>query len=135
MRRILGIAVLCSCALVPVSFAASTPAKLEKVKAPAQLLREILQPAPRAQDRAQNCQVVECDPEPSPWSCQETDNGNYPPENGALFFLYYDDLYYTYYDYCSNGSWLVEYWCNSASSWTTTNYYCTNGCSSGHCIQ
>jgi len=133
MRRILGIVVLCSCALVPASFAASTPERMEK--APSQLLREILQPIQGAQDRAQNCQVVQCDPpDPSPWSCQETDNGNDPSESGTLFFLYYDILYYSYHDYCSNGSWLVEYWCNSASSWTTTNFYCVNGCSDGHCL-
>jgi len=127
-----GIAVLCLCALLPFSAAASTPEK-QKEK-PVQSLRAV-QPPPGAQNRAQNCEVVECEPpDPSPWSCQETDNGNSPFAQGTLFFLYYDILYYTYNDYCSNSSWVVEYWCNSSSSWTTTSFYCVNGCSGGRCL-
>jgi hypothetical protein len=81
---------------------------------------------------AQSCEV-NCDPDPSPFTCTETDGYN-PSVAGTLWYFYYGTLIATYNDYCANSTRLVEYWCNSSSTWTTTDFFCTYGCSAGRCL-
>jgi len=81
---------------------------------------------------SQSCQT-DCGGGSSPYSCSETDGYN-PSVAGTLWYFYYGDLIATYNDYCATSTRLVEYWCNSASTWTTTNFYCTYGCSGGRCL-
>ena len=83
---------------------------------------------------AQQCPPEGCEEEPSPFYCQENDNGKNPSIAGTLWFFYYGQIIAVYNDACLNGTNLREYWCSSSSNWTTTTYWCLNGCSAGRCL-
>ena len=93
----------------------------------------LLDPLHGAEQKAQYCDP-ECPEEPSPFSCRESDSGNRPRTKGTLYFSYYGQVTGVYTDYCTNTTNLVEYWCSSSSNWTTTTYWCMNGCSDGRCL-
>lgn len=93
-----------------------------------------LQTTGKAQNRAQSCPPEGCDPEPSGFSCRDTDGGRRSGERGTVTLYYYGSYVASYTDYCSSNEWLVEHWCTSTGSWTTTNYLCEYGCSEGRCL-
>lgn len=90
-------------------------------------------PLQGAEEKAEAC-YPDCPEEPSPFSCRDSDGGKRPSTNGTLYFSYYGQVTGVYTDYCNNGTNLTEYWCSSSSQWTTTTYWCGNGCSAGRCL-
>lgn len=86
-----------------------------------------------AQFRTTNC-GADCPPPQSPFTCSDSDGGLNPGVQGTVTIYYQGSFYYSYTDYCSNSGTLVEYWCNSPQSWTSTTFYCSNGCSAGACL-
>lgn len=93
-----------------------------------------IESVPEPEPAAQQCPPEGCEPEPSPFYCQESDYGNNPSMAGTLWFFYYGQIVGVYHDTCLNGTNLREYWCNGSSNWTTTTFWCTNGCSAGRCL-
>lgn len=90
-------------------------------------------PLQGAEEKAKYCDP-ECPEEPSPFTCQDTDSGNRPSVKGTLYFSYYGQVTGVYTDQCTDTTHLTEYWCSSSSNWTTTQYWCLNGCSDGRCL-
>ena len=88
----------------------------------------------RPSSQAEQCPPEGCEEEPSPFSCYESDTGKAPSTAGTLWFYYYTTLVGVYHDTCINSTTLREYWCSRSSNWTTTNFWCTNGCSAGRCL-
>lgn len=86
------------------------------------------QPVPAAKE----CPPEGCDPEPSPFSCSESDSGNAPYTTGTLWFFYYGNIIGVHTDTCATPGRLTEYHCNTPNSWAETNWFCN--CSGGRCV-
>jgi hypothetical protein len=87
-----------------------------------------------AQDRVRACPEGGCEPGPNGFTCTDSDNGKRTWIAGTVTLYYYGSYVGSYSDYCSDQWTLIEHWCTSSGGWTTTTYYCANGCSGGSCI-
>lgn len=123
---LLGVLMLLVCG-TRAGLAAEGPASLSSVPG-ARLI------TPEALDKAQTCPETGCEPEPSGFTCYDTDGGRLTTSPGTVTLYYYSSYVASYADYCSNYETLVEYWCTSTGGWSSTNYLCLNGCSGGKCL-